>query len=251
MKAILVNSSPHLNEGLTATIARPFMEGMTDAGAEVEVVYTKKLALGHCTGCFSCWGRTPGECIIEDDVNVVLKKLADAERWVFASPIYSDGINAAIKVILERLIVTVSPVIEMKDGHTRHKLLDGVKESAVALIASCGMWEIDQFDPAIAQVEAFCGNFSRQFAGSLLRPHSQALRTMRDAGAMNDIFAAARNAGRTFVTNATILPRDAAAVSRELMTSPEYVSFFNKLIGEGAAKTQWNMKKRGAATPAA
>ncbi|MEZ5840422.1 MAG: flavodoxin family protein [Hyphomicrobiales bacterium] len=247
MKAVVINSSPHKEAGLTSSIMRPFVEGMLEAGADVEVVYTAKLKLEPCTGCFSCWGVTPGACILEDDLNAVLEALKSAERWVFASPVYSDGLSAGLKIVLERLIVTLKPVIAVRDGHTRHLWLDGLTPSTVALISSCGMHELDQFDPALAQIEAFCGNFGRPFAGALLRPHSQALRAMKQAGQMDDIVLAAMRAGRSFITEGRIVPQDAETVSRELMEQAAYVGFFNELIRQGAAKTSWNMKKVPAA----
>lgn len=246
MKAIVINSSPHKGEGLTSSIMHPFISGMQEAGAEVELVYTAALKIDHCIGCFSCWGQTPGACILEDELNGVLDAMRRADRWVFASPIYSDGVSAATKAVLERLIVTLKPVIEVKNGHTRHVWQEGVTPSVVAFISSCGMFELDQFDPAVAQIAAFCGNFSRKFAGSLLRPHSQAIRALKQGRQIDDIFDAARRAGRSFALDGVISAEDAAVVGRELMPQQGYVDFFNELIRQGAARTSWNMKKASA-----
>ncbi|WP_207637584.1 flavodoxin family protein [Desulfotruncus alcoholivorax] len=41
MKVIAINSSPNMGEGNTALILNPFLKGMREAGAEVELFYTK------------------------------------------------------------------------------------------------------------------------------------------------------------------------------------------------------------------
>ncbi|WP_332882068.1 flavodoxin family protein [Methanosarcina horonobensis] len=43
MKVLAINSSPRMDKGNTALILNPFLEGMKEAGAEVELFYTKKL----------------------------------------------------------------------------------------------------------------------------------------------------------------------------------------------------------------
>jgi len=55
MKVLAINGSPHMDEGNTAMILNPFLEGMTEAGSEVEVFYTRKLKIGPCNGDLSCW----------------------------------------------------------------------------------------------------------------------------------------------------------------------------------------------------
>jgi len=42
MRVIAINSSPNMDKGNTALILNPFLEGLKDAGAEVELFYTKK-----------------------------------------------------------------------------------------------------------------------------------------------------------------------------------------------------------------
>ncbi len=43
MKVLAINSSPKMDKGNTAMILNPFLEEMREAGAEVELFYTRKL----------------------------------------------------------------------------------------------------------------------------------------------------------------------------------------------------------------
>ena len=40
MKVIAINSSPNMDKGNTAAILNPFLDGMKEAGAEVELYFT-------------------------------------------------------------------------------------------------------------------------------------------------------------------------------------------------------------------
>ena len=42
MKVIAVNGSPRMEKGYTALILTPFIQGMMDAGSEVELFYIEK-----------------------------------------------------------------------------------------------------------------------------------------------------------------------------------------------------------------
>ena len=48
MKVFAINSSPMMGKGNTARILDPFLEGVRGAGAEVEILYTKKLDINPC-----------------------------------------------------------------------------------------------------------------------------------------------------------------------------------------------------------
>lgn len=64
------------------------------------------------------------------------------------------------------------------------------------LVSNCGFWEMDNFDPIIVHMKAFCRNASLDFAGALVRPHGEGLRPMMEMGLpLDDIFEAARDEG--------------------------------------------------------
>lgn len=63
MKIIAINSSPKMDEGNTAMILKPFLYGMKEADAQVELFHTKKMKVNLCQGDYACWIKTPGKCI--------------------------------------------------------------------------------------------------------------------------------------------------------------------------------------------
>ena len=78
VEVLALNSSPSMEKGFTAMILNPFLEGMKEKGANVELLYTRKLDIRPCLGCLSCHNETPRKCIQDDDAEVIHSKLSKA-----------------------------------------------------------------------------------------------------------------------------------------------------------------------------
>jgi multimeric flavodoxin WrbA len=233
MKILAFNGSPKMEKGNTALILNPFLEGAREAGAEVEVFCTKTLNINPCQGEFNCWLKTPGRCFQEDDMQMLHPKLREAEVWVFASPLYVWGMSGPMKNLMDRLIPLVEPAIELRSGHCTHPIRTDVETRSMVLVSSCGFWEMDNFDPMLAQMEMLCRVFGIHFAGALLRPHAHVLAPMLQAGIpVGDVLQAAKQAGRQLVETGTVPAETLKAVSRELMAREVFLKVANAQFEE-------------------
>lgn len=231
MEIVAINSSPKMRESNTSMILDPFLKGMREAGAEVELFYTKKLKVNPCQGDYGCWLKTPGKCIHRDDMEPLIPKLARADVWVFATPVYFDGISGEMKIVIERMLPLVEPFFELREGHCRHPRREGTKAGKVVLVSNCGFWEMDNFDPLLIHIKEICRNADREFAGALLRPHGTGMKHMLEMGfQIDDIFAAAKKAGRQLVVDGKMAPETLHAVSRDLMSLEQYVQGANQFF---------------------
>ena len=228
MKVLAFNSSPRMEKGNTALILLPFLDGMREAGAEVELFYIKKLDINPCLGCFSCWLRTPGECVQKDDMQQIVPKMREADIVVYATPVYSHGMTGQLKNLIDRMVSIASPFVEVVDGRTRHLPAEGEKGHQTVLVANCGLWGMENFDPLLAHIHAMTKAPPSEFAGALLRPHGEALRAMLKMGApVNDVVEAAKDAGRQLVRNGKISLETLDTVSRELLPIDTCVQMVN------------------------
>jgi multimeric flavodoxin WrbA len=234
MKAVAINASPMMDKGNTDAILIPFLDGMREAGAEVELYYTKQLDIKPCQGEFKC--RIEGKCFQKDDMEMLLPKLAEADIQVFATPVWVDGIISSLKILWERTVPLASPLFVLRNGHSHKPRREDSDTGKVVLVSSCGYWEMDNFDAMLAHVKARCWNMNREFAGALLRPHSAALKIMPTRGSsINDIFEAARDAGHQLVKEGEMSSQTLAAISRPLMPLEEYVQDMNRMYQETVA----------------
>ena len=233
MKVVAINSSPNMDKGNTALILGPFLEGMGEAGADVELFYTRKMKINPCQGEFNCWLKTPGKCFQKDDMQMLLPKLTEADVLVLATPLYVDGVTGPMKNLLDRIIPLAQPFFELRDGHCRHPGRDGSRGSQLVLVSNCGFWEMDNFNPMLVHMEAVSKNMGREFAGALLRPHGPALMGMMEMGApVDDILDAAKEAGRQLVEDGRMSFEILKSVSRELLPLQMYLEIVNKRFQE-------------------
>ncbi len=233
MKVTAINSSPNMEKGNTSLVLNPFLEGMKEAGAEVELFYTRNLKINPCQGRFVCWLKTPGKCIHQDDMDMLLPRIDQADILVLATPLYVDGVSGPLKNLMDRILPLALPHFELRDGHCRHPRRKKRNGSKLVLVSNCGFWEMDNFDPLLAHIKAVCKNMGAEFAGALLRPHGPALRVMKEMGiTVEDVFEAAREAGRQLVKEGMISDETLKAVSRELLPLELYVQTVNQKIEE-------------------
>lgn len=228
-KVLVINSSPKKDKSNTSLILNPFLDGMKEAGADVELFHSKDLKIKPCTGEFHCWVKHPGECYQQDDMQQLYPKIQGADILVFATPVYVDGVTGPLKNFIDRMIPLVKPMYELREGHCRHPLREEVNKGQLVLVSNCGFWELDNFDPLVVHMKALCKNFSRTFAGALLRPHGPAFSYMHRSGLpVDDIITAAREAGRQLIRNGQISDEILQVVSRDLLPLDRYVEEINR-----------------------
>lgn len=98
-----------------------FIVGAKHAGAHVETFKLKNYEINHCTGCYTCWTKTPGECIFKDDMTMLRKKYREADLVVFASPLYIFNVTGIMKDFMDRLLPILKPYMLLdKKGYIKH-----------------------------------------------------------------------------------------------------------------------------------
>jgi len=99
IKVLGISGSPH-RHGNTETLLDSFLDGAKTAGASVEKVVLRDLDYSPCRGCNAC--HKTGECIVQDDAITLFDKILHVDAIAVASPIYSMGITAELKGLIDR-----------------------------------------------------------------------------------------------------------------------------------------------------
>lgn len=77
--------------------------------------------LRHCVGCFGCWVKTPGECVIKDDFSRNGVEMSKCERLLIISRCVYGGYSPEVKRVLDRSISYVNPNFATHKGMMRHR----------------------------------------------------------------------------------------------------------------------------------
>lgn len=79
-----------------------------------------RLQIANCVGCFGCWTKTPGKCVIRDDAVRVYPQIAASDRILYVSKIKYGGYDTVMKTMLERSIPVQKAFIRLLHGETHH-----------------------------------------------------------------------------------------------------------------------------------
>lgn len=76
----------------------------------------------HCLGCFGCWTKEPGMCILEDKYKKNGALLGSARKVHIVSRCLYGGFSPFVKNVLDRSISYVHPDFRLREGKTHHRL---------------------------------------------------------------------------------------------------------------------------------
>jgi len=153
----------------TAIIVDAFLQGAAGAGARTEHIRLAGHKIQPCLACKACWQRTPGKCVIQDDMAVLTEKFINSDLVILASPIYTDNVSGLLKVFLDRLITTGDPHWEFDEhGESRH-CRRHPKPTRLVAISNCGYPEQSHFDVLRLFFRRLCRNMHLELAGEIYR----------------------------------------------------------------------------------
>jgi hypothetical protein len=201
-KVLAINGSPNMEKGNTHLILEPFLEGMKNAGAAVDLIFSRNLKIQPCIGDFQCWYEKVGVCIYKDDMEEVYAKAREADIWVLATPIYLP-LPGRFQNLLNRLMPLFEPLLEVRNARTRAKLHENA-------------------DVVVHIVREIAENCTVSFLGPIYRPHSDLLRHNKEKAA--EIFDAARIAGQQAVEKDSISQEIIDSIAQPLISLEKAIS---------------------------
>lgn len=142
MKVLVLNGSPKKVSD-TMELTRSFLAGMQNAAERDSMIETKILNIidmniKPCQGCFGCWAKGDGHCVIKDDQNYILDQYRSADVVIWSFPLYCYGLPSHIKAVLDRMIPMVKMDMVQKGGEVRHVCNDFYGKQKTIVICGAG-----------------------------------------------------------------------------------------------------------------
>jgi multimeric flavodoxin WrbA len=118
MRILLLNGANHDDQ-----TAEELIKGFKDSliNAEVNIVNLYSTEIASCLGCFGCWIKTPGICVIDDAGRTMAKNVMESDVVIAITPITFGGYSYNLKKFYDRLIPIISPFFTKIDGEIHHK----------------------------------------------------------------------------------------------------------------------------------
>ena len=111
MQVLIINGSPRKN-GVTAAVLHRIEENLRKAGMDVLLYNLGEMKMSHCTGCNYCY-RT-GHCCIEDDAELLSKRIEEADGIVLGSPTYASNVSGLMKDFIDRGHFVIEQLLHKK-----------------------------------------------------------------------------------------------------------------------------------------
>jgi hypothetical protein len=229
MKVLAFNCCMKSEHADTAMILNSFITGMTEAGAEVDLIYTSELNIIPCRACTSDpLYISDGKCNCEDDMKYLYPKFLESDIWVFATPNINNHIPSQFKNLLDRMEPLFNIDFERKNGDMEYHLNSSGK---IALISTSPAWNLNKFDVLVNHFESFCQLFDKEFVSPVLRPHSDILNTFKQFRIQSDdIYKAAKDAGKMLVSTGRIPVELLKIISRDLAPKDSFIEELNGIV---------------------
>ncbi|MFW9933280.1 MAG: flavodoxin family protein [Candidatus Thorarchaeota archaeon] len=120
MKILVLDGISESNR-ISTDILESFRVISEHSSFELEVVHLKEHKISYCRGCFGCWVKTPGECVIDDDARNICAKIINSDIVIYLTPIVFGAYSPTLKVLLDRSIPLIHPFFKKIQGEYHHQ----------------------------------------------------------------------------------------------------------------------------------
>lgn len=215
MKVLAINSSARSGgESKTEMMLNHLVQGMIEAGADVNLINLREKNIKNCVGCFSCKTKTPGKCVLKDDMTKELfSKWLESDLVIYATPLFHHTVNATMKTFIERTFPICEPFLLEREERWIHPLRR--KHPAAVVLSVCGFPVKSAFG-ALTHYAKFL--FEEQEEGRLwaeiYRPAAEFM--YKNVDKQEDILDATRKAGKELIEIHRVSPETLARIEQPL-----------------------------------
>lgn len=225
MKAIVLNASPRIAKSNTMVLTKAFLEGTRWTDIVQYDLY--RMNIKFCRGCFGCWSKTPGKCVIQDDWNTVLADLTSQDDIVtlLSFPLYAFGLPGILKTVLERCLPLCLPDIEVDDqGAPHHPPRYPNRRERALCISTCGFPVVnDNYEGVSAFANIFYGDETPH--EEVFCPMGELLYDFKDQEFCKECLALARQAGEAYARDGVIGYDLKQALAGPMIPVKKYIQF--------------------------
>jgi len=225
MKVLVLNGSPKQKSD-TFRMTEAFLKGLNRTGEhEIHVIRVIEKNIAPCRGCFGCWQRMDGHCVIEDDQNGILDLYRRADLIIWSFPLYCYGMPSHLKAVLDRTIPLVKMNMEKQpDGTVRHEALADFSKIRTLVICGCGFpaWE-GNFD-GLKMMCKIC------FGGPdmVCVPETPMLNVPEAAPVADPLLRRFEQAGEEYAARMRLSPETVAALETPMIPAETYIRIVNQ-----------------------
>lgn len=158
MKIVAINGSPKGRDSNTNVMIEALLLGLQSPTSEIFNIYLSEKTIKYCNGCYTCWSKTPGICVINDDMKELISLIDNTDILIFGTPLYFNNVSGTFKVFFDRLTAA---------GGDPHKKTNKQQSSVIPhfiMMSNCGYPYRSQFDI----ISLWINNISKMLQSKLI-----------------------------------------------------------------------------------
>ena len=224
MKILVLNGSPK-EKSDTMRLTDAFLKGLNKRNEhEITTIRVIEKNIAPCRGCFGCWKRLDGRCVIEDDQNGILDLYRAADVIVWSFPLYCYAMPSHLKAVLDRTIPLLKmDMVQETDGSVRHAALVDFSKKRTLVICGCGFPDWDgNFDA----LRILCRNCFRA-PDMVCVPETPMLNVPQAAVVADPLLARFERAGEEYAASLTLSAQTVAELETPMIPKAEYIRMVN------------------------
>jgi multimeric flavodoxin WrbA len=121
MKITILDGEQSSSKTTFAEYTRKVESLLRSGGHEVELLVLREMDIKQCLGCWGCWVKTPGECVLKDDGALVCSSVIRSDFTLLAAPLVMGFPTALLKRTIDRLLPLIHPYIAIAAGECHHR----------------------------------------------------------------------------------------------------------------------------------
>lgn len=163
MKVLIINGNPNTERYRLDSWLGDLSARLVAAGHDVSQWVVRNRELRGCTGCFACWTRTPGHCVLKDEGSDLDQAVAASDLVLLASPLIMGHMSALLRAANERFLPLLLPYVEVVEGECRH-VSRYSKRPNLGLLVEPGDATAEELDIVKSTMNYTAKNFRTPFA---------------------------------------------------------------------------------------
>ena len=224
MKILVLNGSPKKKSD-TFRLTESFLKGLNNDGDhEVSIVNVIDKDIAPCRGCFGCWQRLDGHCVMEDDQNTILDLYRSSDLIIWSFPLYCYSMPSQLKAVLDRTIPLVKMrMVQEPDGTVHHEPLVDFSKIRTLVICGCGFpdWE-GNFESLRLMCRLCFGDPDMVFV-----PEAPMLNVPAAAPVADPLLARFEKAGEEYAQTLTLSGQTVAQLEKPMIPKEAYIQIVN------------------------
>ena len=115
MKALVISALGVDADHGEATLAA-LEAALAERDYAVDTVDVAAARVAPCTGCGSCGLKTPGRCVVKDDMQDIFRQIVASDVLVIATPVRFGSYCAELKKVVDRFQPLMVPLYVVRGG---------------------------------------------------------------------------------------------------------------------------------------